>query len=517
MPRSLALLVPLALLAGALDVNAAGPSFDPERTQRLVQSDAGGTNASGDEFGAALAGGDLDGDGYDDLVVGAPSDGGVGTLFVFPGSANGFATGIHRFESDAERAGVPSPEVVGDFFGAALVLGNFDADLELELVAGAPGRAGGAGAVFVFQGVAAQGILGSGIWFDSSQLSCGAATAGEGFGSALAAGDFNGDGYDDLAIGAPGASSDAGKICIVPGNFVGLSDGTGAAYFQNTPDDTPSFVEAGDRFGQALAVGHFTDDAFADLVIGAPGEAPGADPAGGSVAVWFGKDTTALGDSFGSGMAFLESDAPGLVVEAGDSFGRALATVAIAGSADRLFIGAPGDPGGLGAGLAASFHFSSGMGPLPGFTLSQTYLCCEGPSEVSEDGDGYGAELEAVDLDGDGYDELVAGVPNEDAAAGMVMLYSGESLAGFALARSYRIVDLFLDNGVSHAGSYFGEALASGDFDGDGLGEVAIGAPVDDVGAVAAGSVYVVPEPIGSALGSAAAFALALLGGRQRR
>ena len=512
MRRSLALLIPLGLLAGTLGAGA-DPTFDPQRTQRVLQSNAGGTNANGDEFGAAVAGGDLDGDGYDELAVGAPSDGGVGTLFVFPGSASGLMAGLHRFESNAQRAGVPSPEVVGDSFGGALVLGNFDADPQAELVVGAPGRAGGAGAVFVFQGDAGQGLLGSsGVWFDSSQLGCGAVTAGDSFGAALAAGDFNGDSYDDLAIGAPGASSGAGKICVVPGNFGGLADGTGAAYFQNTNDYTASFIEAGDRFGAALAAGHFGSDAFADLVIGAPGEAPGTSPAGGEVEVWFGKDAITIGDFFASGVAFIESDVSPQFVEAGDSFGHALAAPAVAGVSDQLFVGAPGDLGGL----AASFYFGPG-GPSPGFTWNQSYLCCVGPSEVSENGDGYGVALEATDIDGNGSDELVVGVSSEDAAAGMIMLYSDVSLAGFALARSYRIADLLPSNGVSHAGSYFGEALASGDFNGDGRSEVAVGAPVEHIGGISAGAVYVVPEPAGSALGAVATLAIAALGAGSRR
>ena len=116
MRRAAALLAPLVLLAGALHAGA-DVRFDPQRTQRLTQANAGGVDENGDEFGAELASGDLDGDGYDDLVVGAPSDGGVGTIFVFPGSATGLGPGFHRFESDGERAGVPSPEIVGDFFG----------------------------------------------------------------------------------------------------------------------------------------------------------------------------------------------------------------------------------------------------------------------------------------------------------------------------------------------------------------------------------------------------------------
>jgi len=518
--RSLGRLVLVSLVLCASGA-AADIRFDRNQTRTLTQTDAGGANESGDEFGAALAAGDLDGDGYDDLVVGAPSDGGAGTVFVFPGGPTGFAAGLHRFESDAERGGVPSPEVAGDFFGAVVAVGNFDADPQRELVVGAPGRASNAGAVFVFQGAAGSGVLGAtGVWFDSSQLGCGAATAGDGFGTTLAVGDFNGDGYDDLVIGAPGASSNAGKICVVPGSFSGLVDGTGAAYFEDTNGYVPSAVEPGDRFGAALAVGHFTNDAYADLVIGAPGEAPGADPAGGSVAVWFGKNATSIGDFFASGISFIESNAPSQVVEAGDAFGQALATAAASGSPDRLYIGAPGDPGGAGSGLVFPFYFTFGTTSTQyGLPLSQTYLCCVGPAEANENGDGYGGALAAGDVDGNGYDELLVGVPSEDGGTGMVMLYSDSSLAGFALARSYRPDDVLPTDGVSHAGSYFGEALASGDFHGDGRREFAIGAPVEQIGGQSSGAVYVAPEPNGSGLGLAAAVACALLsaGSRRRR
>jgi hypothetical protein len=88
-----------------------------------------GPGVAGDRFGAAVAVQDLNGDGYRDLVVGAPGRGGSGAPYLVLGGADGRATGVRA---------LPFPTLPGDDFGAAVAL-TF-ADAAMWVYVGAPGR-----------------------------------------------------------------------------------------------------------------------------------------------------------------------------------------------------------------------------------------------------------------------------------------------------------------------------------------------------------------------------------------
>lgn len=112
----------------------------------------------------------------------------------------------------------------------------------------------------------------------------GAAEAGDSFGNALAAGDFNGDGYADLAIGAPGESvtlvpqlgkvSWAGYFHILYGSRTGIQTAKPkpVAYFQHI-SGVPIFeVEEGDQYGLSIVAADFDKDGYSDVVVAAPAE-----------------------------------------------------------------------------------------------------------------------------------------------------------------------------------------------------------------------------------------------------
>ncbi|MET9903826.1 FG-GAP-like repeat-containing protein [Streptomyces sp. NPDC006446] len=106
------------------------------------------------------------------------------------------------------------------------------------------------------------------------------------FGGRLSAGDVNGDGYPDLAVGVPGeaigSKAKAGAVVLLKGGKDGLT-GTGAQAFHQDTVGVPGVAEAGDLFGGSARLLDVTRDGKADLVAGAPGENLGAVVNGGAV------------------------------------------------------------------------------------------------------------------------------------------------------------------------------------------------------------------------------------------
>ncbi len=233
-----------------------------------------------DSFGYALAAGDFDGDGNADLAVGVPGDNTAlvrsGSVTVLFGSGTGLSDAGSRSWSAASD-GVPGDPAEGDLFGYSLASGDFDGDGAADLAVGAPGTAVGdaedAGAVTVLYGASGAGLSGTGSQSWSRETLQGTPQAGDAFGSALAAGDFEDDGDDDLAVGVPnddGGAEDAGAVNVIYGSPEGLSALRNQLWTQAGLEE--GGAEAGDAFGRALAGGDFDGDNTADLAIGAPGE-----------------------------------------------------------------------------------------------------------------------------------------------------------------------------------------------------------------------------------------------------
>ena len=167
-----------------------------------------------DRFGSSLAVGDLGGSVAADLAIGVPEedgdDGRLGVVHVLLGSATGLsATGSSLWSQNSTGIG-DDPET-GDGFGASLAIGNVGGSAFGDLIVGVPGEdvgaAGNAGIIQTIPG-SAGGPTGTGSQ-TFSQATAGIADNPEDddeFGYALAVGDFGGDSFLDLAVGAPGES-----------------------------------------------------------------------------------------------------------------------------------------------------------------------------------------------------------------------------------------------------------------------------------------------------------------------
>src|SRR6266508_2904720 len=244
--------------AGAVNVLYGSPTGLTTIGSQFFTQVAGAVETD-DEFGCELAAGDFNHDTFADLAAGAPfenvgSRADAGALSVLPGSAGGLtAVGGQLF---TQVAGAIEAD---DSFGYELVAGDFNADTFADLAAGAPfedvGSRVDAGAVSVLPGSAGGLTTVGGQLF--TQVA-GTVEAEDGFGWALAAGDFNADTFADLAAGAPfedvGRTVDAGAVSVLPGSAGGLTTVGGQLFTQDTPG-VPNNAEAFDGFGFTLATG----------------------------------------------------------------------------------------------------------------------------------------------------------------------------------------------------------------------------------------------------------------------
>lgn len=142
----------------------------------------------------------------------------------------------------------------------------------------------------------------------------------------MAVGDFGGNGYLDLAVGAPGESSNTrphhGVVHVIPGSTTGLT-ATGSQLWWQNPAGVGGRAEPNDRFGAALAASDFGNTSDSDLAIGVPGESAGAVNSTGIVQVLPGANAFLTGTgskTFGQNTAGVADNA-----EALDAMGIALA------------------------------------------------------------------------------------------------------------------------------------------------------------------------------------------------
>jgi hypothetical protein len=505
-------------------------------------------NTAGDQSGFSICTGDINGDGYPDIAIGATAasynGAGSGSVYVVDGQSAPYAatnnlmsltnaTPITAFAGMRIDGGATNQDT-----GYSLAVGDINGDGIPDLVIGADNamyNGGSSGSVYVVFGTTSgfpdplplNSLNGS----NGFRLDGGAANDFAGF--SLAVGDINGDGTADIVIGAPYANYNAlsfsGAVYVVYGGTT-MKNGTawstcpctltaGGAVINATNGFRLDGATSNDNLGFTVAAGDINGDGTTDIVIG-------ADMAGyngvhsGSTYVVFGGATMKNGTAWGTTNSLSTT---GSVINAtngyrldgataGDRAGYSVAVGDVNGDGKTDLVIAAALAVYNGAGSGSTYVVYGGATMKNGTAWATTNsLSATGPVINAANGfrldgvagDGVGDVVATGDVNGDGITDIIIGAPNKGASTGSVfVVYGGATMKNGtawgitnSLANPGTVINATngfrLDGGSG--GELFGTSIAAGDVNGDGIPDIIIGAHSAGYnGKSLSGSAYVV-------------------------
>ncbi|MFA5772609.1 MAG: FG-GAP-like repeat-containing protein [Thermoplasmata archaeon] len=380
---------------------------------------------TGDYFGWSVAAGDVNGDGYADIIIGAPyathSYAGQGKVYVVFGKSESITSSktIQAYTIANQTnvgttiyspiGGASAPFIVANTvsaFGFNLTVADLNWDGRGDIIVGAPVNNSQQGTVFVFFGST---NLPNALSIDNVRFNGEWATSGR-FGWSLAAGDADSDRVSDLFVGAPAYNSNQGRVYIFYGSAALANINVTDTSVTRFTDDT----EKSNCFGHSISVGYLNSDNYLDLVVGVP----------------FRNQNYSLQAAKG-------------VIAAGRVF---------------VFNGTWSK----GSSVVVSTAILGGTGQ--GFLIDGTHLYANFGASVSV----------TTDINKDGYNDILVGAPgdymNGHVPSGKAYLYyCGPNIADNVSDRSY--------SGAYLLGAFGTSVDAAGDVNGDGFGDILIGAP----------------------------------------
>lgn len=449
------------------------------------------------QYGRSMAVGDLNGDGYQDLAVGAPGDyalgfPGAGRVYLYLGSASGLAANPYILEEPDLAPllmlpplppGIATGPAPGAHFGDGLAFGDLDDDGRDELVVGIPDSDAfsgdpSVGEVMAF--TALEMLVGTSppaqptllavpladvtpLRPDQSQVP---QATGDRFGLRLACGDVDGDGIDDVAAAAPFHSEslverEKGLVFVFLGE-PGFTQVPVSIYQEHdllVEDTSPGPYR---RLGFSLALRDLDSSGTDELLVGAPGDAVAGQPSAGTVRVMAYEPAW----SMIMPVYTLESPAPA----AQGFFGQDVAVGHVTGDpALEIVVGADEDAGSLAQAGRVHVFDTDPAGPVLLFSI-------DSPNQAADER--FGRYVRVADVNDDGLGDVLVGAPGAvvagDAGAGRAYIFFGTTLGG-PFVDTFRTLQLTPSS--SDPNGLFGAGLAVGDFSGSGVGDLMVAEP----------------------------------------
>ncbi len=394
---------------------------------------------SSSSFGSAVVAGDFNGNGTVDLAVGGSGYSSAGRAYIFYNDGS-----IPTTAATADV--IITGEATGNF-GFSFAAGDFNMDGRVDLAVGAYTKSSSTGRAYIF--------------YNDDSIPTTAATAddiiiggasSDNFSIGLTAGDLNADGKTDLIVGASGYTTSTGRVYFYEGrdNYAWILQqqplGTTRVSPQVTGEELRITGEESSYFGWTLASGDLNADGKADLAVGA----------------------TAAGGNGRTYVFYNDGDYVSYVLSAdliitgqssGNGFGSSLTTGDF--NSDGKIDLAAGAP-----------SYSSTAGRVYVFYNDGSYPSTAASADViitGEASSALGTSLASGDLNADGKVDLIGGAFNYSSITGRAYIFYNGSIITEAATGADVII-------TGDATSYFGNALATGDLNADGKGDLAVGA-----------------------------------------